>query len=166
MLRVDESAVRSGGTIVTKFVWWRRPVEGVETEAGVVETRFAGDLSITGARIAAPDEHLTATTRHEGVHVGSAVRFPREGCWEITGTAGDDALTFTVYVLPPGAPMPDTAMAPADRTGSGRQIIATHTTATDAWCDRAGGCGLDPLTLLATLGVSLGWLVTRGMRGR
>jgi hypothetical protein len=112
--RVRAQSVHPDGSIEEKFVWWRRPTgESVQTVDGVVtaETTFAGDLSISTRRLDAASEPATATTRHEGVHVGSTITFPAGGCWEITGTAGQDALTFTVYMLPPGEPLPDTALA-------------------------------------------------------
>jgi len=113
--RVGELSVRRDGSIREKFVWWRRPIEqAAATVDGVVtvETTFAGDLHITGRRLDAASSPLTATTRPEGVHVGSTIDFPSGGCWEITGSAGTDSLTFTVYMLPPGEPLPNTA---ADR---------------------------------------------------
>jgi hypothetical protein len=111
--QVAESSMKPDGSIVTKFVWWRRVVERtVQTVNGVVtaETTFAGDLHISGRRLDAPSDPLTATTRPEGVHVGSSIVFSSGGCWEITGTAGEDSITFTVYMLPPGDPLPNTAV--------------------------------------------------------
>lgn len=111
--RVDETAIEADGSFKQKFVWWRRPVEQtVQTVDGVVsvEVTFAGDLRISGRRLDLASDPLTATTTPEGVHVGSIITFPSGGCWEITGTAGADALTFTVYMLPPGEPLPNTAI--------------------------------------------------------
>jgi len=112
--RVPESGVRSDGSIRQKFVWWRRVVDQTTTTDtdGVVtaESTYAGSLRITGRRLDADAPPATATTRHEGVHVGSTITFPTGGCWEITGTAGEDILAFTVYMLPPGEAMPDTAI--------------------------------------------------------
>lgn len=113
---VPESGMRPDGSIEQKFVWWRRVVDQTtSTNDGVlsVTSSYAGDLRITGRRLDTPAPPATATTRPEGVHVGSAIRFPTGGCWEITGTAGDDVLTFTVYMLPPGEPMPNTAVLPS-----------------------------------------------------
>lgn len=112
--RVPESGVRADGTILQKFVWWRRVVDQTTTTDAdgvlTVESTYAGTLRITGHRLDADSPPVTATTRHEGVHVGSAITFPTGGCWEITGTTGEDVLTFTVYMLPPGEPMPNTAI--------------------------------------------------------
>jgi len=111
--RVDETAMQTDGSFKEKFVWWRRPVEQtVQTVNGVfsAEVTFAGDLRISGRRLDAASDPLTATTTPEGVHVGSTITFPSGGCWEITGTAGEDAMTFTVYMLTPGEPLPNTAM--------------------------------------------------------
>lgn len=114
---VPESGVRSDGSIQQKFVWWRRVVDQTTTtgDDGVltVGSTYAGTLRITGRRLDADAAPAWATTRHEGVHVGSTITFPTGGCWEITGTAGEDLLTFTVYMLPPGEPMPDTAFRPS-----------------------------------------------------
>lgn len=111
--RVAESDIQPGGSFKEKFVWWRRVVDQTsETVNGVLtaETTFAGDLRISGRRLDASSDPLTAATYPEGVHVGSTITFPSGGCWEITGTAGEDAMTFTVYMLPPGEPLPNTAM--------------------------------------------------------
>ena len=110
--RVWEDDVRSDGSFPEKFVWWRRPIDQTASYLdGVLtaEVTFAGDLRIAGRRLDAAADPLTARTFPEGVHVGSTITFPSGGCWEITGTAGADAMTFTVYMLPPGEPLPDTA---------------------------------------------------------
>jgi hypothetical protein len=112
--RVDETAMQPDGSFKEKFVWWRRPVDQtVQTVNGVVsaEVTFAGDLRISGMRLDGASDPLTATTTPEGIHVGSTITFPSGGCWEITGTAGEDVMTFTVYMLTPGEPLPNTAMA-------------------------------------------------------
>jgi hypothetical protein len=113
---VPASGVQPDGSIRQKFVWWRRVIERttVVGDDGVVrvEATYAGTLLITGRRLGATSPPATATTQHEGVHVGSTITFPTGGCWEVTGSAGEDVLTFVVYMLPPGAPMPDTALPP------------------------------------------------------
>jgi hypothetical protein len=111
--RVDEIALQPDGSFKQKFVWWRRPVnQTVGTVNGVASTEvtFAGELRISGRRLDVASDPLTAATNREGVHVGSTITFPGGGCWEITGTAGEDAMTFTVYMLTPGEPLPNTAM--------------------------------------------------------
>ena len=110
--RVAEIAMQRDGSFDQKFVWWRRPIDETSSYVGgmlTAETTFAGNLHIDGRRLDAAADPLAASTRHEGVHVGSTITFPSGGCWEITGTAGADAMTFTVYMLPPGEPLPNTA---------------------------------------------------------
>ena len=108
---VPDNGMRPGGTIEQKFVWWRRPDYVTDADGFTTQT-FAGELRISGRRLDEGAPPLTATTHPDGVHVGSLITFPTGGCWEITGTAGADSLTFTVYMLPPGWPLPDTALAP------------------------------------------------------
>lgn len=113
--RVDDTSMRADGSIVTKFVWWRRVVERTTlTVDGVLtaETTFAGELSITGRRLDGPAPAATARTQPEGVHVGSTITFPVGGCWEVIGRAGEDSLTFTVYMLAPGSVMANVALPP------------------------------------------------------
>lgn len=111
---VPESGIRSDGSIRQKFVWWRRVIDQTIMTGSdgllAVELVFAGELRITGRRLDADVAPATATTRPDGVHVGSTITFPSGGCWEITGAAGDDRLTFTVYMLRPNEPMPSTAV--------------------------------------------------------
>ncbi|HYI67456.1 MAG TPA: hypothetical protein VEW95_11070 [Candidatus Limnocylindrales bacterium] len=113
--RVDPRSIEADGSFVEKFVWWRRVVEQTTSIVNGVltaSTTYAGELSITGRRQDGQDSALKIRTYPEGVHVGSTITFPAGGCWEITGMAGADSLTFTVYVLPPGEPVPDTALVP------------------------------------------------------
>jgi hypothetical protein len=69
-----------------KFVWWR----GVK-----------GQLSIEGRRLDADAPPLRASIPDgygdSGVQA-SALIFPTEGCWEVTGRVGDAALTFITRV--------------------------------------------------------------------
>jgi hypothetical protein len=78
----------AGGTIQTKYPWWRS---------------VSGTLRIEGRRLDGPAVGLTATDVPDGYGVvgfqASAVTFPTEGCWEVTGRAGDASLTFVTLVL-------------------------------------------------------------------
>jgi hypothetical protein len=65
--RVPESGVRADGTILQKFVWWRRVVDQTTTTDAdgvlTVESTYAGTLRITGHRLDADSPPVTATTR-------------------------------------------------------------------------------------------------------
>ncbi len=78
----------AGGTIQTKYPWWRS---------------VTGTLRIEGRRLDGPAAGLTATDVPDGCGVtgfqASAVTFPTEGCWEVTGRAGNASLTFVTLVL-------------------------------------------------------------------
>jgi len=74
------------GSFGQKFPWWRA---------------VRGPLTIRGRRLHAPGDPLRShvpagygETRFQA----SGVYFPSEGCWEITGRAGDAELTFVVEV--------------------------------------------------------------------
>jgi hypothetical protein len=75
-----------------KFPWWRGP--------GVV-----GALAITGRRLG-PQADKSAPPLQAEIPQGygetgfqaSALVFPTEGCWEVTGRAGEAALTFVTWV--------------------------------------------------------------------
>ena len=85
--------VRPDGTIWMKFPWW---ADGVE-----------GDLTIRGRRLDAPARRLRAEIDSGWPETGfsgdafwaSAITFPTEGCWEITGSTGDASLTFVNLVI-------------------------------------------------------------------
>ena len=54
----------------------------------------------------------TGTRLHpynNGAFQGTTVTFPTSGCYELTGSAGGEALTFTVLVLTEDQPLPNTA---------------------------------------------------------
>jgi hypothetical protein len=78
--------VEPDGSLSMKFVWWR----GVK-----------GQLSIEGRRLDADAPPLRASIPDgygdSGVQA-SALIFPTEGCWEVTGRVGDAALTFITRV--------------------------------------------------------------------
>jgi hypothetical protein len=75
-----------GGYLRMKFPWWR----GVR-----------GPLTISGRRLDAPAPPLKADVSAAYGETGfqpSELLFPSEGCWEITGRAGDAELTFVTEV--------------------------------------------------------------------
>jgi hypothetical protein len=61
-----------------------------------------GSLTITGRRLDGPAPALTADVP-EGYGASgfqsSGVRFPVEGCWEVTGHVGTGSMSFVTYVL-------------------------------------------------------------------
>lgn len=74
------------GSLGWKFPWWRA---------------VCGRLTITGRRLDAPASPLRSEVPSgygEAGFQASGVYFPSEGCWEITGRAGDAELTFVVEV--------------------------------------------------------------------
>lgn len=74
------------GSLGGKFPWWR----GVR-----------GHLTIWGRRLDAPGSPTRVSVPEGYGETGfqsSGVYFPSEGCWEITGSAGDAELTFVVDV--------------------------------------------------------------------
>lgn len=84
--RVHDPDVASDGWLGMKFPWWR----GVE-----------GPLEITGRRLdgSAPAARAVISEGYGSKGFQStAVYFPTEGCWEITGRVGDATLTFVTLV--------------------------------------------------------------------
>jgi hypothetical protein len=78
------------GAVPDKFPWWR----------GV-----SGSLRIDGRRLDGPAPPLAATIPDGYGSIGfqaSVVSFPTEGCWEVTGRAGEASLTFVTLVLKAG----------------------------------------------------------------
>jgi len=75
------------GAIPDKFPWWR----------GV-----SGSLRIDGRRLDGPAPPLSANIPDGYGSTGfqaSVVLFPTEGCWEVTGRAGEASLTIVTLVL-------------------------------------------------------------------
>ncbi|HEU0305156.1 MAG TPA: hypothetical protein VFR32_11310 [Gaiellaceae bacterium] len=75
------------GAVPEKFPWWR----------GV-----SGSLRIDGRRLDGPAPPLSANIPDGYGSTGfqaSVVSFPTEGCWEVTGRAGEASLTFVTLVL-------------------------------------------------------------------
>lgn len=85
--------VQADGSISVKFPWWRA-VEQV-----------VGPLAIEGRRLDAPAPPLQSFVPDEGYRdtgfTPSALIFPTEGCWEVTGRVGTDQLTFVTLVVRP-----------------------------------------------------------------
>jgi hypothetical protein len=80
--------VLEDGSLSMKFPWWLGP-------------GAAGKLTIAGKRLDAPAPPLRATIpAGYGPHFqATALIFPTEGCWEVTGKAGDASLTFVTRVV-------------------------------------------------------------------
>jgi hypothetical protein len=75
------------GSIQMKWPW----VRGVE-----------GDLQITGRRLDGSSPPLGAVIPDGYGSTGfqaSILIFPREGCWEVTGTVGTHSLTFVTIAI-------------------------------------------------------------------
>jgi hypothetical protein len=77
--------VRADGSVGMKFGWTRGP-------------GISGRLEVTGRRLDAPSAPLTAEIQDYGPtgFQPSTLVFPTEGCWEVTGRAGDAELTFVL----------------------------------------------------------------------
>jgi hypothetical protein len=79
--------VQQDGAVRMKWPWWR----GVR-----------GELQIEGRRLDADAAPLRAEINPYYGLSGfqpSAIFFPTEGCWEVTGKVGDATLTFVTLVL-------------------------------------------------------------------
>ena len=80
--------VGADGRLFMKWPWWRR-------ERGQ-------PLTIEGRRLDGPAPPLGADIPEgydELYFQATGLIFPTEGCWEVTGRAGDASLTFVVLVL-------------------------------------------------------------------
>jgi hypothetical protein len=78
--------VNPDGSLGMKFGWYRLT---------------SGLLSITGRRLDAPAPPLSGQASNYGLtgFNASGVRFPTEGCWQVTGRVGRVALTFVTFVI-------------------------------------------------------------------
>jgi hypothetical protein len=75
------------GSLSMKFPWWRGAV--------------SGQLTIEGRRLDGPAPSLRASIPEGYGDTGfqaTALIFPQEGCWEVTGKVGHANLTFVVNV--------------------------------------------------------------------
>lgn len=86
--------VRPDGSLRMKLPWWRGP--GAE-----------GELTIQGRRLDASAAPLGSDIPFGYGNTGvqaTDLRFPTEGCWEVTGRAGESQLTFVTLVVRDGEP--------------------------------------------------------------
>ena len=82
--------VYSDGSMSMKWPWY-------------LEHGIDGELEIEGRRLDTPSERSLSANHapvlgDPGFHAG-AITFPSEGCWEVTGRAGDVSLTFVTRVV-------------------------------------------------------------------
>ncbi len=82
--------VNPDGSMSMKWPWY-------------LERGIDGELEIRGRRLDAPSERSLSANHSPvlgdpGFHAG-AITFPSEGCWEVTGRAGDASLTFVTRVV-------------------------------------------------------------------
>ena len=82
--------VNPDGSMSMKWPWY-------------LEQGIRGELEIQGRRLDAPSERplsadFSPVLGDPGFHAG-AITFPSEGCWEVTGRAGDASLTFVTRVV-------------------------------------------------------------------
>ena len=83
--------VNPDGSLSMKWHWY------------VEQKDFHGELEIQGRRLDAPSErsvsgNYSPVLGDPGFHAGK-LTFPSEGCWEVTGRAGDSSLTFVVRAI-------------------------------------------------------------------
>lgn len=79
--------IEPDGSLTMKWPWWRS---------------VHGKLEIEGRRLDGPAPPLQADIPEGYGDIGfqaTALIFPTEGCWEVTGKAGDASLTFVTLVL-------------------------------------------------------------------
>jgi hypothetical protein len=83
-------ATRRGddGSLFQKLWWW-------------AHRGLSGDLTVRGERLDAPGTMrvLAVNWASGGGSWASAVTFPSEGCWRLTGRVGDVSLTYVVSVV-------------------------------------------------------------------
>ena len=83
--------VNPDGSLSMKWPWY------------LEESIRGSKLEIRGRRLDAPSERSvsgnhTPVLGDPGFHAGK-LTFPSEGCWEVTGKAGDSSLTFIIRVV-------------------------------------------------------------------
>jgi hypothetical protein len=82
--------IRPDGSLLMKWPWWRGA---------------RGKLSIEGRRLDAPAPPLRSAIPDGYGDAGfqaTALNFPTEGCWEVTGKVGEAGLTFVTLVVKVG----------------------------------------------------------------
>jgi hypothetical protein len=83
---IEPSMERADGSLAMKWPWWRTT---------------PGQLSITGRRLDANAPRVQSQIPDGYGETGfqaSAIFFPAEGCWELTGRVSDASLTFATWV--------------------------------------------------------------------
>jgi len=81
--------LRSDGSIATKFPWWGAQSAGRHLRiTGTRLDRYAKPLRASIAPAVTRAPHFWATR----------ITFATQGCWQVTGTAGAQTLTFVVHV--------------------------------------------------------------------
>jgi hypothetical protein len=83
----DPSSVEVDGALAMKFPWWR----GVKGKLTVEGRRLDGSAPPLRARV--PEGYGDTGFQ------STALIFPTEGCWEVTGRVGDTSLTFVTRVV-------------------------------------------------------------------
>ena len=87
VIAVGSNYVDHLGRVSMKFPWWRR---------------VRGHLHITGRRLDAPAPPALARVPGGYGPIGfqsSAVTFPTDGCWRVTGSVGRASLSFVTFVI-------------------------------------------------------------------
>jgi hypothetical protein len=100
--RVPPENVAPDGSLGVKIGWQRGP--GLRGRVSVEARRLDERAPPVRRRISARGYGLTGLQ-------ASGIRFPTQGCWRVTASAGGATLTFVLLVLRPGAsrpPMPRT----------------------------------------------------------
>ena len=94
--------ILSSGAMWAKWSWWRAD--------GETRLTSGGSLTIEGRRLDASASPLRADIPYywDGVQLVTALIFPTEGCWEVTGSVGAASLTFVTLVVRAGALTPTT----------------------------------------------------------
>ncbi len=82
--------IHANGSLSMKWPWY-------------LERGVRGELEVEGRRLDAPSERslsadYSPVLGDPGFHAGG-ITFPSEGCWEVTGKAGDASLTFVTRVV-------------------------------------------------------------------
>ena len=87
VLRINPALIDDKGYLSDKMVWYRREIGAPLTVIGLLVT----DPTVTATIEMIPYPQQTVQP------IG--ITFPREGCWEITGTVPSGSLTVTFWVV-------------------------------------------------------------------